>query len=139
MKRTIRRSGPLLLVLACWASAGCGGTEDTRPALWSYISAAIIQPSCATANCHSKLAQRSGVELAGIRSGYDSLMPIPMVTLANPQKRFVIAGKPEDSALIALIRGQGNRRMPPDFALPNDDIDLIAAWITDGALYDGPK
>jgi hypothetical protein len=131
MKRTIRRSCPLLLVLACCWALGCGGTQDTRPALWSYISTAIVQPNCATANCHSRLAQRSGVELDGVRIGWDNLV--------LPTHRFVIPGKPNDSAVIGLIKGQGNRRMPPDFALPNDDIDLIAAWITAGALYDGPK
>jgi hypothetical protein len=91
----------------------------------------VIQPSCATANCHSNLTQRSGVDLDGIKVGYNSLV--------NPANRFVVEGKPEDSALMALIRGQGNRRMPPDFALPNADIDLISTWISAGALYDGPK
>jgi hypothetical protein len=127
MNGTMRGVAPPLLVLACLA-VGCGGQDETRPAKWSYISTAIVQPSCATANCHSVLSQRSGVQLDGIRKGYEHLIG-----------RFYVApGCPNDSALVALIKGQGSRRMPPDFALPNDDIDLIAAWILAGAPYDGP-
>jgi hypothetical protein len=122
-------SANLLLILACLA-AGCGGKTDDRPVSWSYISTAIIQPSCATANCHSKLSQRSGVELDTIPIGYHNLVDVT--------NRFVVAGRPDDSALLSLLKGQGNRRMPPDFALPNDDITLISNWIMAGATNDGP-
>lgn len=127
MNRTTRGAAPPLLVLACLV-AGCGGQNDTRPAKWSYISTAIVQPNCATANCHSNLSQRSGVLLDGIRTGYQQLVG----------RSFVFPGCAAESGLVALIKGQGSRRMPPDFALPNDDIDLISTWIMNGAPYDGP-
>lgn len=128
MNRTIRRCGPLVFALAVLGAAGCGSQDDTRPARWSYISTAIVQPSCATANCHSVLSQRSGVQLDTIKTGYYQLIA----------RNFVLPGRPDDSAVMALIRGQGSRRMPPDFALPKDDIDLIAKWIANGAPWDGP-
>lgn len=113
-----------LVSLGGWAAgAGCGGQAETRPARWSYISAAIIQPNCATANCHSELSQRSGVKLDDMRTGYDQLL----------SRGFVTPMKPESSALIGLLNGAGTRRMPPDFALPDADIDLISAWIAAGA------
>lgn len=108
------------------AFAGCGGTVDTRPQKWSFISAAIIQPSCATANCHSQLAMRSGVALDSVYDGYDQLI----------NRHFVKVGDPDGSALIGLLRGQGSRRMPPDFPLPDLDIALIANWIAAGATWD---
>jgi hypothetical protein len=110
-------------------SAGCGGETETRPARWSYISAAIVQPNCATANCHSDLSQRSGVLLNGMKIGWEQLV----------NRRFVVPGNAPDSALIGLLKGEGSRRMPPDFALPKVDIDLISAWIMAGANYDGPS
>jgi len=110
-------------------SAGCGEANETRPARWSYISAAIVQPNCATANCHSDLSQRSGVELDDMKKGWEQLR----------NRHFVVPGNAADSALIGLLKGQGTRRMPPDFALPKVDIDLISAWITAGANYDGPS
>lgn len=125
----MRSGGPFLLVLASLAIAGCGGTEDTREAKWAYISTAIVQPNCATANCHSNLSQRSGVQLDDIKTGYYQLVA----------RHFVLPMRPDDSALVGLLKGQGSRRMPPDFALPKDDIDLISKWISNGAPYDGPQ
>jgi hypothetical protein len=118
----------LTLSSATWLFAGCGGAADTRPAKWSFISASIIQPSCATANCHSKISQRSGVELDDIRVGFDQIV----------NRHFVIPMNADSSALPALLRAQGSRRMPPDFPLPDVDIALIEAWINAGALWDGP-
>lgn len=124
----MRSDGPLVLMLVGLAALGCGSADDTRPATWSYISTAIVQPSCATANCHSNLSQRSGVQLDGIRTGYYQLVA----------RNFVLPGRPGDSALMGLIEGNGSRRMPPDFALPKADIDLIAKWISNGAPWSGP-
>jgi hypothetical protein len=137
MNRTFSSSAarPSFLVLASLAAAtaaaatGCGDSNDTRPAKWSYLSTAIIQPSCATANCHSELSQRSGVRLDSIKEGYYQLLA----------RHFVVPSQPTQSALIGLLEAQGTRRMPPDFALPQDDIDLISKWITSGAPYDGPS
>ena len=111
---------------------GCGGSVDTRPKKWSFISPVIIQPSCATANCHSQLAQRSGVALDTAYDGYDQLV----------NRHFVKPDDSEGSALIGLLRGEGSRRMPPDCPLPDADIALIAGWIDgsadvgDGAEWD---
>ena len=131
MSRPVRRipgRAAMVLVPLALLAAGCGGTTETRPADWSYISTAIIQPSCATANCHSTLAKRSGVVLDRISDGYFQLVC----------RHFVVPMAPASSAVIALMKGQGSRRMPPDFALPDEDINLISAWITGGAAYSGP-
>jgi len=117
-----------LVLVVVGVLAGCGSAEDTRPAKWSFISPVIIQPSCATANCHSQLAERSGVVLDTTADGYQQLK----------SRHFVLPGDPDGSALMALLRGQGSRRMPPDFPLPEADIALIGSWIAAGANWDGP-
>src|SRR5690349_17947286 len=89
------------LVLA--SASGCGGQADTRPASWSYLSTAIVQPSCATASCHSQFTARSAVVLDKIRDGYVSLVC----------RSFVVPSNPDSSALLYLLRAQGSRRMPP--------------------------
>lgn len=85
-----------------------------------------MQPNCATANCHSALSARSGVELDTINNGYHSLV----------DRRFVVPGDPEGSALHQILRGQGARRMPPDTELPAEDVLLIDKWILAGAAKD---
>ena len=52
--------------------AGCGG-GDNRPARWSYIAPAIIEPNCATVSCHSAVAQRAGVILDTTQTAYTTL------------------------------------------------------------------
>lgn len=115
-----------MVVLLAGALAGCGSGVDDRPATWSFISPAIIQPSCATASCHSDAGQRAGVILAEPKEGYDVLT----------SRFFVVPGQPAQSEMVALMRARGARRMPPDFALPEADIQLIERWIEAGA---GPE
>jgi hypothetical protein len=113
--------------LCCLAAAGCGsGGVDDRPARWSFIAPAIIEPSCATASCHSDVAQKAGVILSDKVLGYNSLVT----------RHFVIPSNVAQSELLYLLRAQGARRMPPDFVLPEEDILLIQKWIADGAKND---
>jgi hypothetical protein len=116
----------LLAALAAVAVVGCGGTTDDRPQQWSFISPAITEPSCATVNCHSAIAQKAGVDLHDRAAGY--------ATLAG--RGFVDTANPDASAVILLMKGVGSLRMPPDEPLPEADIDLIRSWIAHGASND---
>jgi hypothetical protein len=119
----------LLLVAVAALALGCGDATDDRPIRWSFISAAIIEPSCATVNCHSAVAQRAGVDLHDRATGYRDLVG----------RSFVIPGdqsEPGMSALLYLMSGQGSLRMPPDGALPAADVQLIDNWIKAGAKND---
>jgi hypothetical protein len=105
--------------------AGCGG-EDSRPATFSYIYPAIIEPSCATASCHSDFTRRAGVNFGFKSEAYSQLV----------DRHFVTKGVPDESELLYLLDAKGARRMPPDFALPNVDIATIRDWIIAGANND---
>ena len=117
--------------LACVAAAaalafvvtGCNGTTDDRPPKWSFISATIMEPSCATVNCHSAITHQGGVDLSARAVGYQSLVPT----------YFVFPGNPQDSPVVNLMNAVGSIRMPPDNPLPEADIRLIETWIADGA------
>jgi len=116
------------------AAIGCGTANDDRPADWSYISAAIIQPNCATANCHSALSARSGVDLSTAKLGWTALVkPAPSGKPGEYNNPFLTPGDSAHSSLHFLLRGQGTRRMPPDSVLPVDDLKLIDKWIDEGA------
>jgi hypothetical protein len=119
----------LALVVAAAALIGCGGANDPRPPRWSFIAPTIIEPSCATVNCHSEVAQRAGVDLHDRATGYTDLTT----------RNFVVPNIPDSwdsSALQYLLNGQGALRMPPDAPLPNVDIALIQEWISLGAMND---
>src|SRR6185369_9957838 len=85
----------LLWAVAATVLIGCGSETDDRPAKWSFISATIMQPSCATVNCHSEVAQRAGVDLSDRAIGYKDLV----------DRRFVIPGdQTGSSALLYLLQ-----------------------------------
>jgi hypothetical protein len=119
----LKRVGVFAFLFGFASLAGCGDETDTRPAEWGYIYPAIIEPSCATASCHSDIVRRSGVNLGDIDTAYNQLH----------DRFFVIPNNSAQSEVISLMRAQGARRMPPDFALPETDIKLIAKWIDAGA------
>jgi hypothetical protein len=111
-----------IAALSAVAGAGCGGSTDDRPAKWSFIAATIIEPSCATVNCHSALTQRAALDLHDRESGYYALV----------NGKYVIASDPEQSTVIQVMNAQGSTRMPPDVPLPTADIALIESWIASG-------
>ncbi|HEY8926150.1 MAG TPA: hypothetical protein VIU64_17325 [Polyangia bacterium] len=112
---------PLAALAVVVSAAGCGGSVDNRPAKWSYIAPIIIEPNCATANCHSALTQRFNLRLDTIQSSYKGLHRL-------------------GSLLTSVLRGEiaGVQRMPPDAPLPDPDIALIEEWVANGAPWDGP-
>ena len=119
-------------------SVGCADIDD-RPARWGYIHSAIIKPNCTTSNCHSDLGARAGVQLETPEAAY--LVLTGRVCDGNeppgePPRNFVVPGQPESSKLLYMLRGQEVRRMPPDTALPDVNIDLIERWILEGARCD---
>ncbi len=121
---------PFLALVAC--IAGCGGA-DNRPAKWSYIAPAIIEPNCATVSCHSAIAQRAGVILEPAQTAYDTLTKRRFVVTCQAGDTTCMGLAAGTSEILFLLRGQGSQRMPPDQALPESDIHLIQNWIADGA------
>src|SRR5437899_1370653 len=73
MRRARRTIGCVAMAMPL-VIAGCGQSADDRPATWSYISTTIVQPNCATANCHATITQRSNIDLSTMARGYDSLV-----------------------------------------------------------------
>jgi hypothetical protein len=116
----------VLAALAAFCAVGCGGTTDDRPAKWSFISATIMEPSCATVNCHSQVTQRAGIDLHAREIGY--------YTMINGF--YVVPNDVTGSSLVYLLNASGSLRMPPDNPLPAADILLIEKWIQDGASND---
>lgn len=118
--------------------AACASTED-RPAGWSYVHAAIIQPACTTSGCHSAQTAIAGVNLATRENAYTILTgricDEPASDLEPPNnyvKPYDVAG----SRLYHMLIGNNTDQMPPDTPLPATEIELVARWIEAGAPCD---
>jgi hypothetical protein len=120
--------------------AACADEIDDRPARWSYISRAILQPNCATGSCHSAASQTAELRFDTADQGYASLL----------EEELVVPGDPASSELLEVLgwaasarRGgdddgedEGEAEMPPGNPLPDADVALIARWIEAGAEED---
>ena len=125
----------VVLVLAL---VGCDEAAD-RPARFSYLHAAILAPSCATAGCHSGLTAAAGLNLAGRDGAYNLLTGRVCGAPSRPQdppRNYVVPGAAASSQLIHQLRGEDRDVMPPDVPLPDVEIELIARWIDEGARCD---
>lgn len=123
-----RTSLPLLILAA---SLGAGCLDDDRPARWSVVSDAVLQPSCGTAGCHSALAATADIVLDSRDAGYRAL-----VTGSPGVAGAWVQPGDDQSALLFLLRADEVRRMPPDAPLPPADIQLVEDWIVAGAEQD---
>lgn len=124
-----------VLVVVPLLHAGCGGDDGREPG-WPYISAVIIQPTCATSSCHGRAAAVAGLDLSNEEDGHRSLLALrlpPRGTGVELPRPIVVPHNPDQSRLVNMLRGKGARRMPPDRPLPEADIRLIERWILAGA------
>jgi len=116
---------------------GCGGAADSRPPTWSYVSAAIMEPNCATASCHSRSIAAAGLDFSDPERGYISLSGL-WVWIVDPNgtvdrgcrivdgttvcqrehRSLVVPSDPAQSRLIQMLRARAGSLMPPDRALP---------------------
>jgi hypothetical protein len=154
------RAGAVALAtgLAGLALGGCSQIDD-RPAEWTYISPAIMQPNCATTSCHSPAAAVSGLDFSTPENGYASLTKLWVYVVALPDgggtaglpcgvqngttvcveqiRPLVTPYDPANSRLVNMLRARNAPRMPPDRPLTEPDIRLVERWILNGAKYPG--
>ncbi|MCA9677370.1 MAG: hypothetical protein H6709_23655 [Kofleriaceae bacterium] len=124
---------PLLATCAVAALAAVTGCVDAseRSTDYAYLHAAIIEPSCATANCHSAMTAQQGLDLSTPATCDDLVAnyvcPGAGADCANP------FGIDVHGLLINRLRATDGLLMPQDGPLPESDIQLIETWIEEGA------
>lgn len=85
---------------------------------YSKDVAPLLKDACAS--CHSGVKRKAGLDV----NSYDSLM------------KFVKAGDPANSKLHKSLTGKGAKLMPPKNPLAGDQVELVKAWIANGAKKD---
>jgi hypothetical protein len=148
--RFVAFARPALAVALVLVGVACGRTDD-RPAVWTYVSAELFQPNCATASCHSRAVAVAGLDFSDADRGYRSLtalhvwVPDPDGTIGGDcktvdatvycerERPLLLAFNPSQSRVVYMLRAHAAPRMPPDRPLPEPDIQLVEAWILDGA------
>lgn len=95
--------------------------ERSRPPTYAQVKP-ILDKKCI--QCHGAQVQSDGIRL----DTYEHVMR------GKPNKRIVIAGKPNESDLILSVTGKKRMRMPlGSDPLPQAEIDLLTRWVAEGA------
>ncbi|HET7501932.1 MAG TPA: hypothetical protein VFK02_13035 [Kofleriaceae bacterium] len=118
-------------------TGACGSATDDRPATLPYITQTILAPSCAEAQCHSAFKRQVGdqfdtVEATRLSIVANGLVAFPDDTL-DPQASLLITTLTVGTTSILDPSSSTKIRMPYDAPMPDADIELIKAWIADGA------
>jgi hypothetical protein len=125
----------LALVGGC-AEVECEGegtaimcSDDDRPATIEYVTATVLRPACANAQCHSAFRNAYGYRFDTVEHVIQS------ATIINP---FLVTPGDADASLLYLVLVRSNvdgnfPRMPYDQPLPAPDIFLVKRWIDEGA------
>ncbi len=124
-----RRPLPTMLLLAAAASAlaGCG----PAPTL-ANVQETVFTPRCANAACHGGDNPSQGLNL---EAGQAYANTVDVDAAAVPGTVRVVPGDP-DNSLVYLVTQQAQgavRKMPVGFDLEPAEVDLLRAWIEDGA------
>jgi hypothetical protein len=123
------------LVLIGALLAGACGAADDRPRTLEYITDTILAPTCANAECHSAFKQQVGDQFDTVDAARRSIVSNGLVhadDAADPSASLLIQSLTVGAPSI-LSPGSGNVRMPYDGPMPDADVELIKAWIGDGA------
>jgi len=113
-------------------------STELEPEGWDGVFA-LISFRC---GCHDAV-QRAGKmwDLTDENDAYDTLVGTPSNDV--PSVNRVEPGDPDASYLYLKILsrqlevgGAGSRMPPTGFALPDDDVELLRSWISDGAERD---
>ena len=104
-----------------------GGTPGSTAICFESAILPLFQSNCAKSNCHDATSQKDGY----ILNSYDNLFKKD----GKAEKNNIRAGFPENSDLYKVMFETGNKKMPPpgNVDLTNDQKNLIAAWIREGA------
>jgi hypothetical protein len=83
------------------------------------------------------MTARAGVDLSDPDDAYETLVGAACGDpVGGTTRNYVNPGQPETSQLVYMLRSDQIDRMPPDIALADPEIDLIVAWIREGAPCD---
>ena len=128
----------LLVVIGVGFVGGGSCGPPPAPTL-SQLKTELFEPRCGNAaGCHADNPVR-GLDLTIDPHG----ALVDVATTTDPTKKYVVPGDPANSLLLTILRGPvggddelNTRQMPPGFALPEETIAEVEAWIAAGALDD---
>jgi mono/diheme cytochrome c family protein len=116
-----------LVFMLCANALGWDDSKSsTPPVSFAKEIAPILVQRCVA--CHGASKPKGGLNL----SSFDAL------SKGINNDPIFVPGKPEESMLVECLLPDASLRMPyKEDALPREQVDLIARWVREGAVFDG--
>lgn len=147
--------GLLGLVVSCSDDPATTGSSSGASSSGSSVTSAsfkndvvpILSKNCALAACHSSKESDLGIHMTYDAEQLYTELQKASRTPGYGGAKYVVAGKPEQSILIAKLEGTQNEtfstckdkcgtEMPPGDSLGEEDIEIVRYWIKNGAKND---
>lgn len=106
-----------LIGLSFLISGGCTRFVADPDACYNDKVKQILVTNCATPGCHNPTDKKEGFDF----TSYEGVM------------KAVKAKHSGQSELYTVLNAKGDERMPPNYALSQDEKDIIKHWINNGA------
>ncbi|MHB8864216.1 MAG: PSD1 and planctomycete cytochrome C domain-containing protein [Pirellulaceae bacterium] len=113
--------GPIAVLLLSWTVCRGQTPAEDPEAYFRETVQPILAKRCW--DCHGADDPESGLRLdalASLQAGGESGQPV------------VVAGQPEESYLMEVLRHDGDVAMPPDNKLPDEEIQALVEWVRMG-------
>ncbi|HEY0253011.1 MAG TPA: hypothetical protein VGC41_15855, partial [Kofleriaceae bacterium] len=106
------------LICLAFVIAACTSSGHRDPTL-EVVALEILAPTCGQVQCHSSSTKTEGYAFDTLDGAKAAL------------KRLV--NGTNGGQLLEVLETTGGKRMPPDYPLDTQDIDLIKAWVAAGS------
>jgi hypothetical protein len=121
-----RPTAILIVVTLCFPLVARGADQDAaRSDYFETHIRPLLLKHCA--ECHDE-----GSQEAGLRVDTRAL-----VDVGGESGPAVVAGDPDASRLIQVVRYDGKIQMPPDGKLSDPELAMLESWVRDGAFWPG--
>jgi len=102
-------------------------SQDPRAAFFTQAVLPILAANCQS--CHNAVRPKSGLDLTSAKS---------LLAGGRSGTPVVIPGRPEESLLVAVLRGTHPEidQMPPEDPLPAEEIETLIRWVNEGAVWE---
>lgn len=123
------------VIAACALLAGCGSDDDSSEDPVFREVQDIFAASCGAGPCHFATVPGGGLDLS---PGNECEAMIGVASLEVTTMDLVVSGDPAQSYLLCKMtpgcadRPVGATLMPPGNPLPQEQLDVIEQWITEG-------
>ncbi len=114
-----------VVILAATSAGSLGAVEPESIEYFETHVRPLLATRCQA--CHNPQLKSGNVDLSSVEG----------FIMARDEAALVSTEEPDSSRLLAIVGYENRVKMPPGGKLPNEEIEVLRAWIRQGAVWPG--